>query len=138
MIRDFRGKYSFLSNFYPCKLIMGGKTFASVEHYYQANKAARIEDFEMIRTASTALLAKRLGQAVQIIPDWDAIKIKVMRTALKEKFKDPKLRLLLLETKNETLVEENWWGDTFWGVDARLGGENMLGRLLMEIREEIR
>ena len=36
------------------------------------------------------------------------------------------------------LVEGNYWKDTFWGVDEKLGGKNHLGRILMEIREELK
>ncbi len=35
-------------------------------------------------------------------------------------------------------MEGNWWGDIFWGVDVTSQiGQNMLGKLLMQVREEI-
>ena len=42
----------------------------------------------------------------------------------------------LVKTGNAVLVENNDWGDTYWGVDKSKGGLNKLGHILMEIREE--
>lgn len=47
--------------------------------------------------------------------------------------------LKLLDTANKPLIEENWWGDKFWGVCETTGeGENWLGRLLMDLRNHIK
>lgn len=44
-----------------------------------------------------------------------------------------------LSTGDAELVEGNTWNDTWWGVNATTGkGKNMLGRLLMQVREELR
>lgn len=40
-------------------------------------------------------------------------------------------------TGDAELIEGNNWGDTFWGV-CNGRGENMLGKLLMEIRDYLR
>jgi len=56
---------------------------------------------------------------------------------LREKFKNPILRELLLMTGDAELVEFNEWNDRFWGVCKGVG-ENRLGILLQEIREEIK
>ena len=53
------------------------------------------------------------------------------------KFNIPELKQKLLETGNTELVEGNTWGDTFWGV-YNVEGENILGRLLMKVREELK
>lgn len=47
------------------------------------------------------------------------------------------LREALLATGDAVLVEGNWWGDTFFGV-CRGEGENWLGRMLMQVREELK
>jgi hypothetical protein len=44
--------------------------------------------------------------------------------------------MLLLDTSDKVLIEENNWNDTFWGVCNGVG-ENNLGRLLMQVRGEI-
>ena len=57
---------------------------------------------------------------------------------LKRKFaKGMPLANLLLETANDQLIEGNNWGDTEWGVCKGVG-KNMLGKLLMQIRDELR
>jgi len=82
--------------------------------------------------------AKKLGKSIELRPDWEEIKIEVMRELLRQKFDITKHYDLWLElhmTKPDELVEGNWWGDTFWGV-CKGKGENHLGKLLMEIRYE--
>ena len=62
-----------------------------------------------------------------------------MKELLRRKFSIPYLRDLLLNTENATLIEGNTWNDTFWGIDLKTGkGQNHLGKLLMEIREELK
>jgi ribA/ribD-fused uncharacterized protein len=69
--------------------------------------------------------------------DWNDIKIDVMRDLLQEKFSDDDLRELLLATGDAELIEGNTWNDYFWGVC--LGeGQNWLGKLLMEVRKELK
>ena len=65
------------------------------------------------------------------------MKLGVMRELLAKKF-EPSTELgeKLKKTKKVKLVEGNTWNDTFWGV-CRGKGENWLGRLLMERREEL-
>ena len=44
----------------------------------------------------------------------------------------------LLDTGDQELVEYNTWGDTYWGVCTRIRqGQNWLGKILMEVREEL-
>ena len=42
----------------------------------------------------------------------------------------------LVDTGDQPLIEGNTWGDRFWGVCGGTG-MNHLGRLLMEVREEL-
>ena len=60
-----------------------------------------------------------------------------MYMALWEKFSDPYLREMLLDTGDEELIEGNWWGDQYWGVCNGVG-KNRLGNILMLIRKNIR
>lgn len=91
----------------------------------------------MIREAATPGQAKKLGQGVSLRPDWESVKVDLMRTFVRKKFENPFLRPLLLATGDAELVEGNTWNDTFWGV-CRGRGQNWLGRILMEVRDEIR
>jgi len=134
MISSFKGRYDFLSNFYPCIIPWNGGKYSSVEHAYQATKCVFPKDRERIRKAPTPKVAKEIGRKVAIVPWWEDIKVDVMRELLIKKFRRYELKKRLLKTGDEELVEGNWWGDRFWGV-CRGRGENWLGRLLMETRQ---
>lgn len=137
MITEFTGKYRFLSNFAPSVSVRDGFYYPSVEHAYQAAKASEEEGRRAIQQCVTAGKAKQLGRKIAIRADWEQIKLRVMLELLRDKFKNQRLRGLLLETGDQELVESNWWGDKFWGKCAG-EGENHLGRLLMQVRDEIR
>jgi N-glycosidase YbiA len=129
-IDSFKGEYAFLSNFYP----FGSK---SLEHFYQAFKT---EDSEMqlrILSAPTAAQAKKLGKQAALRGDWDEIKDEIMLKLVRYKFTVWHLREALLATGDRELIEGNWWGDTYWGV-CKGKGENRLGKILMQVRDELR
>lgn len=134
MIDKFSGEYAFLSNFYPCSIMFEGIVYPTAEHAFQAAKALDQLSRRRIASAGTPAEAKRMGRAVKLRPDWESIKIDIMRRVLKEKFRNPDLLRRLRETTHEPLIEGNTWNDTFWGqVDGK--GKNWLGKLLMEIRD---
>jgi ribA/ribD-fused uncharacterized protein len=73
-------------------------------------------------------------------PNWDQEKFEVMRTGLRAKFAVPRLRDLLLSTGDRPLYEDSP-SDRIWGTGAQVGtgpGLNLMGKLLMEIRTELR
>ena len=137
MINRFDGKYFFLSNFSPSPFRVDYVLFPTMEHYFQANKADNQNDYLHIAYAPTPGEAKRLGRKIQLRPDWEEIKDNVMLTGLRKKFADPELRSFLMSTGDEELIEGNYWGDTHWGVCTGVG-QNKLGKLLMQVREEIK
>jgi predicted NAD-dependent protein-ADP-ribosyltransferase YbiA (DUF1768 family) len=53
------------------------------------------------------------------------------------KFKDEHLAAMLKRTAPCILIEGNNWGDTYWGVDVAKGGLNMLGKVLMHVRDNL-
>lgn len=72
--------------------------------------------------------------------DWDNIRVHVMKWALQVKLSQnmDKFGELLLSTENFPIVEESN-NDPFWGaklIDNKLEGQNVLGRLLTELRED--
>ena len=137
-ITSFRSQYAFLSNFYPCRVLLDGVTYGSVEHAFQAAKTVNPVERERIQRCSTPGAAKRLGREVVLRPEWERIKLGVMKELVRQKFThDPRLRAQLLKTYPHPLVEENTWGDRFWGVCGGVG-ENHLGRILMEVRADLR
>lgn len=130
-IDRFEGPWRFLSNF--ARLPDGFTT----EHYYQAAKSLYPAEISWVLAAPTPAEAKKRGRQVTLRKDWEAIKNKVMLDCLRYKFGDRVMRDQLLATGPAYLEEGNWWGDTYWGtVNGK--GENWLGRLLMQVREEIR
>ena len=137
VIDSFREEFGFLSNFYESTIYVDGKRYPSVEHAYQAHKTLDEISQKIIREAKTPGLAKKLGSAVQLRPDWESQKIALMRSFIKKKFENPFLRHLLLATGDAELIEGNTWNDVFWGV-CRGKGQNWLGQILMETREEIK
>ena len=81
-------------------------------------------------------------------PDWfkisgtiregdDAMRLRVMKYVVREKFnQNPRLKKLLWETRDKKLVEHSPH-DNFWGDGGDGSGKNWLGKILMEIRQEI-
>ncbi len=138
MIAEFRGAWTRLSNYSLCSVWFDGHIYASVEHAYQAAKTHVAEERTAIRHLPTPNQAKKAGKVVTIRPDWEDVKVSVMRELLHEKFAQEPEKLVLLATGDEELVEGNWWGDRFWGQCPVGEGQNWLGRLLMEIRAELR
>ncbi|KKN90113.1 hypothetical protein LCGC14_0232290 [marine sediment metagenome] len=137
MIDSFNDKHRFLSNFSVSHVKLGGITYPTVEHAYQAAKTLDKTERLRIQRAAGPGRAKRLGRGVTLRPDWEGTKLRIMLNLLRQKFQFPKLRDLLLATENQELIEGNHWGDTFWGV-CQGEGENHLGKLLMQVRDELR
>lgn len=136
MIKEFRGEYRFLSNFWPATVVLDEVEYPTVEHAYQAAKCRHRSDRVYIRAAETPGEAKKRGRQVEIRRDWDDIKLSTMERLLRQKFSQEPLRSKLIATGDQELIEGNAWGDTFWGVSWGKGW-NHLGKLLMAIREEM-
>lgn len=142
-IDDFRGPYAFLSNFFAAPVTFEGVAYPTVEHAYQAAKTLDPKARERVRAAATPELAKKLGAKLTLRPNWPEVKVEVMRALLRQKFQShPELAELLRKTGDAELVEGNTWHDNFWGACrcARCNGQpahNWLGRLLMEVRQEL-
>lgn len=135
-IKSFDGEHAFLSNFYPVEIVYKGIVFPTLEHAYQAAKSDHPLVRESFLQCKTPGEAKRMGRQVSMRLDWMFVRVNVMRNLLEQKFSHPALHKMLQETGDAELIEGNWWGDTFWGV-CRGEGKNMLGKLLMEIRDGI-
>lgn len=133
-IDSFSGDYKFLSNFYEHPVTLSGIAYRCAEGAFQAQKdPSRAEQFKDLSGKD----AKHLGRQVHLNEHWDQIRLCVMDDVLHAKFEDPELRQKLLDTGDAELIEGNTWGDRYWGVCDGTG-ENNLGRLLMELRKELR
>lgn len=131
--------YGYFSNFARYPIELKGKVWPTSEHYFQGQKFPGTLDEEELRGAVTPMIAAQMGRE-RIRPlrhDWDAVKDNIMREALYAKFtQHSDLKEKLLETKDATLVEHTG-NDSYWGDGGDGTGKNMLGILLMEIREVI-
>lgn len=136
VIDSFSNEYHFLSNFSESPVLYEGVLYPTVEHAYQAAKSLDSDFRFRVSINKSPATAKKMGRGVRLRPDWEDIKVDVMRYLLQRKFNHDDLREQLLETEDAELIEGNWWGDKFWGV-CNGEGQNMLGKLLMEIREDI-
>jgi len=142
-IKSFSGEYRFLSNFFPCHLMVLGTAYSTVEHAYQASKTQNLYVKQAIAACQTPGKAKAfLKDHNDMQPDahWTTVyKLETMERLLKLKFdgSQPLLVQALLKTGKAELIEGNSHDDIFWGVCGGVG-ENYLGRLLMKIRDELR
>ncbi len=143
MINSFRGGNFFLSNFFPLQkpIVYGWMVASTSEHLFQALKTLDYEKRVWILQAIRPGDAKRRGSAVVLRPDWDVIKLDVMRMCLFLKFTaNQELMTLLIETFPKYLKEgnqhhDNYWGDCTCGKCADITGQNHLGLLLMNLRD---
>ena len=137
MIDSFLGPYAFLGNDYPVNVDLDDHTYPSVEHAYQASKTRDPHKRTRIRSAATVDLARQMGAALSLTGD--KRNLEVMRRLLLDKFTSYQdLEDKLLATGTTDLINGTWDSrDTFWGVHRGVG-ENMLGKLLMEIRHDLR
>ena len=142
MIYQFKDEHRWLSNFwfFDKPMQYQGMPFVTNEHFYVAMKT---KDVTIRKQVSGHPLkgVKKFGQGIEVREDWDDIKLDVMLYGLRYKFSEsnPKLRQQLLATRDCHIQEGNYWNDVFWGVCLKTDiGENNLGKLLMQVREEIK
>jgi ribA/ribD-fused uncharacterized protein len=138
-IATFKSPYHFLSNFWVCPagIIWENDIFPTVEHAYQWTKMSDPAGRAAIMTQENPGDAKNAAKQYPTREDWPFIKLDVMHELLRLKFQDRYLGDWLLATGSAELVEGNTWGDVFWGVCNGVG-ENQLGKLLMQVRTELR
>ena len=148
-------------------LPFSGVMCATTEHAYQMQKfvydgcpIANAAYAHLIATANTPYTAKILAgqkcvgrslwqrklfekieahksKGVEIDPDWDARRDDVMYGVLRRKFLlDRRAQSVLLSTGDALLLENSKY-DAYWGAGPNSDGKNMLGQLLMRVRDEI-
>lgn len=139
-IFDPEGPLSILSNFAEAGFHAGGFYWRSVEHYFQATKYLDPAHQEAIRGCETPAAAKALawGQLGEFVrTDWEAVRIEQMRVGLAAKFSSvPSARETLGETWPFPIIEDSATDDV-WGIGPLGTGQNLLGRLLEELRGEM-
>ncbi|MFC5849156.1 SLOG family protein [Deinococcus petrolearius] len=137
-ITSFRGAFAFLSNFHALPVKFEGVTYATVEAAFQAAKTLDLRIRRRIAQAKTPAAARALGRdrRLQLREDWEKVKVGIMEDLLRQKFQDPTLARSLMATEGRSIQEHNTWGDQFWGI-SKGSGQNMLGLLLMKVRQDL-
>ncbi len=132
-------KFGEFSNFYPAQIYLKEKKWPTVEHYFQAMKFEGTVYEEEIRNTVRAIdvAAQGRNRSLPLRADWEQVKNDIMLEALRAKFTQHKaLQDILLSTGNALLVEHTA-NDAYWGDAGDGTGKNMLGILLMKVREEL-
>ena len=135
----YEKEYYFLSNFSAFAILWKGKLYPTSEHVYQSEKFEDEKIKEEIRSARSARDAKQIAKKNndKKRPDWASIKMGIMKNILLAKVQQyPFIKEKLLESKDKEIIE-NSPSDSFWGWGPNKDGQNMLGKLWMEIRFEI-
>jgi ribA/ribD-fused uncharacterized protein len=128
------------SNFAGFPFSLKGVVWPTSEHYFQAQKFAGTKHEEAVRLAASPMAAAKMGRdrSRPLRTDWEAVKDDLMREAVRAKFQQhPSLQSLLLSTGNAEIIEHTA-NDSYWGDGGDGSGKNMLGRILMEFRDELR
>jgi N-glycosidase YbiA len=134
------GEYGCFSNFSRHPVFLKGKRWPTSEHYFQAQKFSGTEHEEAVRLCKKPSEAAALGRnrKLPLRPDWESVKDQVMLEAVRAKFTQHKdLKAILLGTGDAVLVEHTT-NDSYWADGGDGSGKNMLGRILMQVREELR
>ena len=107
-------------------------SFKCVETAFQAFKdPSRVSEFIDLGGVD----ARKLGKTVNMRPDWEEVKVQVMRYVVYEKFEqNPELRERLSKIQGDIIEEGKYPDNKFWGVYNGVG-ENQLGKILMDVRK---
>ena len=135
-----KDQYGEFSNFKAYPMELKGKTWPTVEHYFQAQKFPGTEQEEELRQTPSPMVVARKGRSHKrpLRPDWEDVKDNIMREAVLAKFEQyAELRDLLLATGDQDIVEKTT-RDYYWGCGTDGTGKNMLGKILMEVRAKLR
>ena len=133
-------EYGCFSNFAPYPIKLDGKEWPTSEHYFQAQKFEDEQHQETIRLEKSPMIAARMGRdrRKKLRHDWESVKVAVMRKAVQAKFAQHEdIRKILVATGNGGIVEHTE-NDSYWGDGGDGSGKNMLGEILMEVREQLR
>lgn len=135
------GDYGYLSNLFRRKVKFENRVFRSSEDAYQFGKPLDGMTAEWLISAPKPHLCAMAAHgllAFDITPHWQEMKVDRMRDVLRAKFgQHEDLKQNLIDTGDAVLIEDSKT-DAFWGIGKKRNGKNMLGILLMQVREELK
>ena len=127
-------------NFSSFQVEYDGYLWATSEHAYQAKKFkdSSSEVYEKIKHARSAHDAQKIANENKSTqnPDWDNVKKDTMKEILRRKINQhPYVLKKLLQTGPREIIEDSW-RDATWGWGSNKDGQNLLGTIWMELRDE--
>lgn len=129
--------YGCFSNFSHHPFELDGKLWKTSEHYFQSQKFIGTPYEDEIRLVESPMVAAKLGRdrSKPLRTDWEIVKDNIMRKAVLEKFKTHQdIQQLLLSIGTNEIIEKTQ-NDYYWGCGKDGTGKNMLGKILMEVRD---
>jgi N-glycosidase YbiA len=132
--------YGIFSNFSPSKIILTSEIWPTVEHFFQASKFLDFNTRDRIIAMESPMDAAKEGRNRSNIlrDDWEQIKDTIMYKAVKAKFlQHADLKSVLLDTGSLPIIEHTT-NDDYWADGGDGLGKNMLGIILMRVRDELR
>lgn len=138
----YEQEFYVLSNFSSFSLQWAGYRFDTSEAAYQWEKFYGVSEYtqSLILHAPSAHAAFKIAEDHSdfVRVDWKYARISIMHAILRAKADQHEyVRRKLLQTGERELIEDSW-RDNFWGWGPNQDGQNMLGRLWMKVREELR
>jgi ribA/ribD-fused uncharacterized protein len=140
----YEHEFYVLSNFSSFRVLWKDIDFMTSEHAYHYEKFVGVPDAmdiqHQIYMARSAHDSLKIAHAHKPLyrEDWERVKLSTMREVLRAKVhQHPYVMKKLLQTGDRPLVEDSH-RDGFWGWGLRGDGHNHLGRLWMEIRDELK
>ena len=144
--------YGWLGNMFAAPITYQGQIWLTSEALFQALRFEDVTIREMIRNEKSPMSAKMVAKKKEyrtkrVVEPMSMEDIDNMRLCLRIKFDQHRdLRDKLLKTKDHIIFEDvsarpPTTRNKFWGAvktNDQLDGQNMLGKLLMELREEIK
>ena len=130
-------EYGCFSNFAHYPFVLDDKQWMTSEHYFQAQKFLGTEYEEQIRLLDSPMRAAEMGRNrnLPLRDDWEQVKDDIMRKAVLAKFtQNEDIRDILMSSGSEMIIESTI-NDYYWGCGEDGSGRNMLGVILMEVRE---
>jgi ribA/ribD-fused uncharacterized protein len=141
------------SQWYPCRFVDDGVEYTCAEQYMMRGKALLFGDTDVaadVLAAAHPREHKALGRKVKNFDDhvWKRERVRIVTAGNRAKFtQNPELLEQLLATKGTTLVEASPY-DRIWGIGldakdprasdpAQWKGQNLLGKILTELRDEL-
>ena len=143
----------YLSNWYHSKFMVGCYMYDSAEQYMMYRKAMVFNDTEIankIMNTTDVSKIKALGREVRNFDDkaWDSVKENIMFTGLLEKFRQNSELGMRLKATGNSILAECAVKDRIWAIGLSMNdprrfdpkqwrGQNLLGRILMRVRDAL-